>query len=49
MKQVQIVDLVDGANAMFDDVEGSFDAAEFDDSDSNTSMFDASASNGLDI
>lgn len=48
MKQVQIIDLVDGANAMFDEVEGSFDASEFDDSD-NGSMFDAAEANGLDI
>lgn len=46
LKQVQILDLVDGSNAMFDEVEGSFDASEFDDSDNN---HDAAESNGLDI
>lgn len=49
MKQVQIIDLVDGANAMFDEMEGSFDAAEFDDSDNGGSMFEAAEANGLDI
>jgi len=49
LKQVQIIDLVDGANAMFDEVEGSFDASEFDSSDTGGSMFDAEEANGLDI
>lgn len=49
MKQVQIIDLVDGANAMFDEMEGSFDANEFDDSDNGGSMFDSSVPNELDI
>lgn len=33
MKQVQVLEMVDGASAMFDEAEGSFDASEYDSSD----------------
>ena len=33
MKQVQVLDFVDGAASVFDEMEGSFDASEFDCSD----------------
>ena len=51
MNQVQVIELVDGANSMFDAVEGSFDASDFDDGDSasSASSFDAVETNGLDI
>lgn len=45
MKQVQVIDLQDGSDAMFDAAEGSFDASEFE-SDEGTSSF---PTNDLDI
>lgn len=47
MKQVQVLELQDGSDAMFEAAEGSFDASEFDAGDTGSS-FEA-APDGLDI
>lgn len=39
MNQVQVLELVDGQNVMFDEVEGSFDASDFADGDGDNSSF----------
>jgi hypothetical protein len=48
LKQVQIVEIVSGANAMFDEVEGSFDASDYADDDTPT-FGDDMQSDGLDL
>lgn len=47
LQQVQVVDLVSGGNAMFDEVEGSFDASEYESDDEPT--FGDTATNDMDI
>lgn len=51
MKQVQVLELVDGAACAFDEMEGSFDATEFDSSDSANQQFGSGIedTNGPDI
>lgn len=46
MKQVQVLELQDGSDAMFEAAEGSFDASEFEGDDTQSSF---TASNDLDI
>lgn len=46
MKQVQVLELQDGSDAMFEAAEGTFDASELDDGDSASAF---TASNDLDI
>lgn len=38
MKQVQVLDLVEGGNVMFDEAEGSFDASELEGDEADTSI-----------
>ena len=45
MKQVQIIDLQDGGDAMFEEAEGSFDASDFEGDEGNSSF----PANDLDI
>jgi hypothetical protein len=45
MKQVQVLELVDGSDAMFDEADGSFDASDIE-GDEETRTF---ASSDLDI
>lgn len=48
MKQVQVLDLVDGAACAFDEMEGSFDATEFDSSDEANQSFGGGAADESD-
>lgn len=48
MKQVQVLDLVDGAASSFDEMEGSFDATEYDSSDKG-SFTESTETDGPDI
>lgn len=45
MKQVQVLEIVTGAQSMFEEAEGSFDAAEWDSSDQEQT-FDGGAAEG---